>query len=80
MLLPVMDCVGEEGGDEDVHAVLVEMVEEVRLLALVHAGCCPRERERERGSRDRDYKQHLIFFVYAQETSIADPDPPKQDT
>ena len=64
VLLPVMDCVGEEGGDEDVHAVLVEMVEEVRLLALVHAGCCPRERERERerGSRDRDYKQHLIFF------------------
>ena len=78
MLLPVMDCVGEEGGDEDVHAVLVEMVEEVRLLALVHAGCCPRERER--GSRDRDYKQHLIFFVYAQETSIADLDPPKPDT
>jgi hypothetical protein len=38
-----MDRVGEERGDEDVHAVLVEMVQEVRLLALVHARYSRRE-------------------------------------
>ncbi len=45
-----MDRVGEERGDEDVHAVLVEMVQEVRLLALVHTRYSRRERLEEGGN------------------------------